>query len=127
MLCNHVLRYRQLLLLLGFVLFVYVANRFYSISSPKTASSPQPVDQTSKGRKITQKFVEINDRQPSYKLYIYEGYETTLNRNRAQVKVLDDIKLHDTCQKNPKTIVVDIGASLGNSDSFSKNHKIVFY
>jgi hypothetical protein len=115
MLYNHLYRFRVLLIILGLAMLLIMVKRFYSDLPTDVSENDdiQPSNTATKESKITQKIVEINDRQPSYKLYVYEGYQVAVDRNRAQAKILDNIKLHDTCQQNPKTLVVDVGASLG--------------
>ncbi|CAF3633446.1 unnamed protein product, partial [Rotaria sp. Silwood2] len=63
---------------------------------------------------IKLKIYEINDRQPTYKLVTYEGYEFPLKRNRAQTILINQLNLYEKCQKYPNTTIFDIGASLGN-------------
>lgn len=59
------------------------------------------------------KILEINDRQPTYKLATYEGYQFPLERNLAQTELFQYLKLQQICQNNSNTTVIDIGASLG--------------
>jgi len=59
------------------------------------------------------KIIEINDRQPTYKLATYEGYQFPLERNLAQTELFQYLKLQQICQNNSNTTVIDIGASLG--------------
>jgi hypothetical protein len=116
MLYNQFFRSRRLLILFSLTILLIIIKNFYSILSINISknSNKHFFDQPSiKEIKINNKIIEINDRQPSFQLYIYDGYEVALNRNRAQAKLLDNLKLHDKCQQNPKTIVVDVGASLG--------------
>ncbi len=108
MLYNQFFRSRYLSLLFSLLILLIILNNLYS-NSPKNVSK----NVVNHARKINQKIVEINDRQPSFKMHIYEGYEIASDRNRAQAKLLNSIKLYDKCQQNPKLIVVDIGASLG--------------
>lgn len=118
MLYNHIFRSRRLLILFVLLIVLIIVKKFYSRSLSNNVQTVLNTrsfnhDRAIKERKINKKIVEINDRQPSFKLYIYDGYEINLDRNRAQAKLLDNIKLHDKCQQEPKTIIVDIGASLG--------------
>ncbi len=116
MLYNQFFRSRRLLLLFSLAILLIIVKHFYSspsINISENSDVQHSFDRTIKEEKINKKIVEINDRQPAFKLYIYDGYEIAPDRNRAQVKLLDNLNLHDKCQQNPKTIVVDIGASLG--------------
>ncbi|CAF3480501.1 unnamed protein product [Rotaria socialis] len=113
MLYNQLFRSRQIFLIIGLTTLLIVVNHLYFSTESTDTVRLGSFDRTVKESGIKQKLVEIKDRQPSYKLYIYEGYEVALDRNRAQTKLLDNLKLHDKCQQNPKTIVLDIGASLG--------------
>ena len=115
MLYNQFFRSRRLLLFLGLAALFLILNRFLASSSKNVSRNiyARSLNRPARERKITRKLIEINDRQPSYKLYIYDGYEIPSDRNRAQAKLLDNIKLHDKCQQNPKSLVVDVGASLG--------------
>ena len=105
---NQLLRSRRMLFIIAAISAVLAVQQFYPQRSGK-ASTRSP----SLSRSFSEKLVEINDRQPSFRLYVYEGYETNAPRFRAQAKLLDDVKLHDRCQQNPRLIVVDIGASVG--------------
>ncbi len=111
MVYNQLFRSRRLLLIFSLAVLLIIIKNFYS--NPSIASNDRSFNRAIKERKINRKIVEINDRQPSFKLYVYEGYEIDSDRNRAQAKLLDNLKFHDKCQQNPKKIVVDIGASLG--------------
>jgi len=64
------------------------------------------------------KVLEINDREPTYKLATYEGYQFPVDRNRAQTELFNSLKLQQICKLNPNTTVIDVGASLGISFSF---------
>lgn len=118
MVYNQALRSRRVLIIIAIVTALISFNGFLSKSSSSTGgNSPkrsgfQPAAMSN--RKVKEKIMDINDRQPSYKLYIYEGYDVTNSRYRAQAKLVDRLKLHDKCQQNPGTIVVDVGASLGS-------------
>lgn len=61
------------------------------------------------------KTLEINDREPTYKLVAYEGYQFPLERNRALTKLLNQLKLYQTCKNHPNTTVLDVGSALGKS------------
>ena len=111
MLYNQFFRSRRLSLIFALVILVLILNRWRLNSTNN--NSARAVNRLVESLKINKKIVEIVDRQPTFKLYVYEGYEPVVDRNRAQAKLLDNIKLHDKCQQNPKLIVVDIGASLG--------------
>lgn len=115
MLYNLLFRPRRILFFIGLTTLFMAFNYFYSNSSitSKNKIHSRSFDRVINERKINYKVVEINDRQPSYKLYVYERYDIDVDRKRAQAKLLDNIKLHDKCQQNPKTIVLDVGASLG--------------
>lgn len=111
MLYNQFFRCRRLILLISILISLILFNRilFNSNETPRRNS----FDHSARNRHFQRKLVEINDRQPAFKMYIYEGYEINNDRLRAQAKLLDNIKLHDKCQQNPKYLVVDVGASLG--------------
>ncbi|CAF1003736.1 unnamed protein product [Rotaria sordida] len=116
MLYIQLVRPRRILFVLGCITLLVAANYFYANSLTNLTESvkSRSHEQNVKQRHIIRKIVEIKDRQPSYKLYIYEGYEADVDRKRAQAKLLDNIKLYDKCQQNPKTLVIDVGASLGH-------------
>lgn len=59
------------------------------------------------------KILLINDREPSYKLVTYEGYQFPLERNRAQTELLSSLKLKEKCSNETNTTILDVGASLG--------------
>ena len=117
MLYNQCIRSRRLPIILGVLLLLFTLNHFY-LNPPNNASKnvnyvARSFDRPTSATKFAEKIVEINDRQPSFKMYIYDGYEISSDRNHAQAKLLDSIKLYDKCQQNPKFLVVDVGASLG--------------
>jgi len=55
--------------------------------------------------------VNMNDRIPSYKLATRNGSKPYTNG--ARTTLLDILHLHDKCQQNSSTTVVDVGANLG--------------
>jgi hypothetical protein len=57
--------------------------------------------------------IDMNDRIPSYKLATKFGDKPYADGDRAQAKVLDELHLYGVCQRDPSTIVVDVGAFLG--------------
>lgn len=59
------------------------------------------------------KIILVNDREPSYKLATYEGYQFPLERNRAQSELLTYLKLREKCSNQTNTTILDVGASLG--------------
>ena len=59
------------------------------------------------------KIILINDREPTYKLATYEGYQFPLERNRAQTELLSHLKLKEKCLNETNTTILDVGASLG--------------
>ncbi len=113
MLYNRFFRFRRLSIILSFLIFFFITKHFYSNPRKNVNHLVRSFDRPIQARQFKQKLVEINDRQPSFKMYIYEGYNISSDRNHAQMKLLDNIKLHDKCQQNSKLIVIDIGASLG--------------
>ena len=113
MLYNQIFRSRRLLFLISLVISFVLLNRLFSHHKDTRSSNEIQKRAFDRLRNFQKKLVEIKDRQPSFQMYIYEGYEINNDRNRAQAKLLDNIKLHDKCQQNPKYLVVDIGASLG--------------
>ena len=112
MLYNQILRSRRTWLIIGLSVALLVIHRFFLQGSESTASGTRSPSAPVL-RSLKEKIVEINDRQPSFRLYAYEGYESNAPRHRAQAKLLDDVKLYDRCQQNPRLLVVDIGASVG--------------
>lgn len=59
-------------------------------------------------------FVEMNDRQPIFRLATLNGRKPWADGDRAQGTVIDSIRLNEKCQRDPSLIVVDIGAFLGD-------------
>ena len=57
--------------------------------------------------------VQMDDRVPSYKLATESGDKPYADGDRAQAQVLEELHLYETCQRDPSTIVVDVGAFLG--------------
>ncbi|CAF4729965.1 unnamed protein product [Rotaria sp. Silwood1] len=116
MLYIQLFRPRRILYVFCLIIFLIAVNHFYANSLTNLSENVESHSyvRNAKARQIIEKVVEIKDRQPFYKLFIYEGYEVDLDRKRAQAKLLDNIKLYDKCQRNSKTIIVDVGASLGH-------------
>src|SRR4051812_38555561 len=90
---------RYSLFILTLILFILTIIHYYS--------------KLNLSKKFLVKIIEINDREPSYKLATYEGYQFPLERNRAQTELFKDLKLKEICQSNPNITIIDIGASLG--------------
>ncbi|UJR32300.1 hypothetical protein I4U23_019764 [Adineta vaga] len=58
-------------------------------------------------------FVDMNERKPSFKLAMRSDDRPFLSVDRAQSKLLERLRLYETCQRDSSTIVVDVGAYLG--------------
>ncbi|CAF0759726.1 unnamed protein product [Adineta ricciae] len=56
----------------------------------------------------------MDDRVPSYKLATESGDKPYADGDRAQAQALEELHLYETCQRDPSTIVVDVGAFLGD-------------
>lgn len=59
--------------------------------------------------------VLMDDRVPSYKLATMSHNKPYADGDHAQAKVLEELRLYETCQKDPSTLVVDVGAFLGRT------------
>ncbi|UJR32302.1 hypothetical protein I4U23_019766 [Adineta vaga] len=57
--------------------------------------------------------IEMSDRVPSFELATKKGDRPSSESDRAYGKLLDELHLQDVCQQDPTTIVVDVGAGLG--------------
>ena len=94
----------SLSIMIGFIYFYYAR---YSLSQPESLFEST----LSSSR---HKVVEMNDRQPSFKLATQDGNKPYADGDRAQAKVVDSLKLKDKCRRDPSLVVVDVGAFLGN-------------
>lgn len=95
---------RLFLFLIAFIPLILSISHYYS---------KYELIKHKKENNFLMKIIEINDREPTYKLATYEGYEFPLERNRAQTELFNYLKLKQICQTNPNTTLIDVGASLG--------------
>ncbi|CAF3556804.1 unnamed protein product [Rotaria sp. Silwood1] len=109
MISRRLFQSRYFLILFALIPLLLSIIHYYKKSNVLNNISPYDTQE-----KILIKIFEINDRQPTYKLVTYQGYEFPLKRNRAQTVLINQIKLYQKCQQYPNTTVFDIGASLGN-------------
>ncbi|UJR32301.1 hypothetical protein I4U23_019765 [Adineta vaga] len=79
-------------------------------STTTTTTTSLPLN-TPKSSEIV---IEMDNRIPTYKLATQSGNKPYADGDRAQAKVLEEIHLYETCQRDPSTIVVDVGAFLGD-------------
>lgn len=63
---------------------------------------------------IEYQIVEMNTRQPSFKLATSDGKKPYADGDRAQETVVNSLQLPDKCRRDPSLIVVDVGAFLGS-------------
>jgi FkbM family methyltransferase len=82
-----------------------------TISLITTATDPPPV------------VIDMNDRTPSYRLATKFGEKPYDDIDRAQAKLLDELHLYEVCQRDPSTIVVDVGAGLGRIKKYISDDK----
>ncbi|CAF3504423.1 unnamed protein product [Rotaria sp. Silwood1] len=108
MISRRLFQSRYFLILFALIPLLLSIIHYYKKSNALNNISPYDTQE-----KILIKIFEINDRQPTYKLVTYQGYEFPLKRNRAQTVLINQIKLYQKCQQYPNTTVFDIGASLG--------------
>ena len=57
--------------------------------------------------------VDIDERSPSYRLATKSGDKPIGISDQGQARLLDELHLREVCQREPSTIVVDVGAGLG--------------
>lgn len=117
MLWLQIWRSPRILLTLAFTFFFISIRTFYFnipiADSTSGRSARVSIPLAILNRKVVPQLFEIKDRQPHYSFYAYPGYEINTSRRRAVAKLIDNLKLHDRCQQNPQTLVVDVGASVG--------------
>lgn len=115
MFLNHLRRSSRLFLFVAVLVCLYLVKSRHSDSTKKPESTLTDVASNKIVKKLNfvEKIFERNDRSPTYRFYAYEGYEFDVNRARAEAKLIDNLKVCDRCQQNPKTLVVDVGASFG--------------
>ena len=92
-------------LIIGLVYYYYDHRSLADATSPPPLSTLPPTQY---------KVVEMNDRQPSFKLATLDGNKPYADGDRAQAKVVDSLQLKDKCRRDPSLVVVDVGAFLGN-------------
>ena len=64
---------------------------------------------------LVYKVIEMNDRQPVYKLVTLDGGKPYADGDRAQGTVVEYLQLVQKCREDPSLIVVDIGAYIGEN------------
>jgi hypothetical protein len=89
------------------------ANLTNSILFPSTSTTISTTTLITDRRNPPDIVVAMDDRVPSYKLIIRSEDKLYAEGNRAQAKVLEELRLYEICQRDPSTIVVDVGAFLG--------------
>ncbi|CAF0746885.1 unnamed protein product [Adineta steineri] len=57
--------------------------------------------------------VDVEDRKPAFKLVVKDTYTPNVEGTQAQDRVLQQLQLYETCQRDASTIVVDVGSYLG--------------
>ena len=73
------------------------------------------------------KVVELNDRVPSIKLATDDGNKPYADGDRAQIAIIDSLKLVNKCKQDPSLIVVDIGGFLGNYNDEKFRRNLLFF
>ena len=68
-----------------------------------------------KSSTLIYKVIEVNDRQPVYRLATLNGQKPEVNGDRAQATVVKHLKLVEKCRRDPSLIVVDVGAYVGKT------------
>ncbi|CAF0759744.1 unnamed protein product [Adineta ricciae] len=56
---------------------------------------------------------DMDNREPAFKLVTRTGDKPPIDSDRAYGKILDELHLQETCQQDPSTVVIDVGAGLG--------------
>lgn len=90
------------------IFFRMLFNKYFS-------SYDEVSDETESTTLAPEVVIEMNDRAPIYKLVVRADDRTYVDPYRAQAKLLENIKLYDTCQHDPTTLVVHIGPYLGRN------------
>ena len=83
-------------------------------SSDSTTSTILPTLPPSK-----YKLVEMNDTLPFFKLATIEGHKPHADGDRAQQRIMKNLRLQDKCRRDPSILVADVGAFLGKYDTSS--------
>ena len=56
---------------------------------------------------------DMDNREPAFKLVTRTDDKPPTDSDRAYGKILDELHLKETCQQDPSTVVIDVGAGLG--------------
>ncbi|CAF0924744.1 unnamed protein product [Adineta steineri] len=83
-------------------------NKFYSNSKEQdNSTNPDHI------------IILMNDRAPAYNLAVPPDERPFADPDRAQARLLEQLHFFDTCRRDPSTIVVHIGAYLGDFGLYS--------
>lgn len=63
--------------------------------------------------KTSETVFDIDHRVPMFKLVSKTEEKPSIESDRAYGKILDELHLQETCQQDPSTVVIDVGAGLG--------------
>lgn len=105
------LRFIVLLLIISLVAIFYINSTMSSLSLPP----PRIVQTIMKSPTLIYQVIEMDDRQPVYKLATLNGQRPYADGDRAQGTVVQQLQLVDKCREDPSLIVVDVGAYIGNN------------
>ncbi|CAF1401864.1 unnamed protein product [Adineta steineri] len=72
------------------------------------------VTKSPKSGNLTEVVIEMNDRVPTFKLATKSGEKPASESDQGLNQLYEELHLQETCQRDSSTIVVDVGASLGN-------------
>lgn len=60
--------------------------------------------------------IDVISRSPNFKLAVKSGQRPPTEDDQGYNRLLDEFRLQETCQQDPSTIVVDVGAGIGRRE-----------
>jgi hypothetical protein len=93
--------------------FVNSINSFVHHSESTTLSTIPTISLITTTTTAGPVVIEMKDRKPSYRLATKFGDIPYGASDQGQAKLLEELHLYEVCQRDPSTIVVDVGAGLG--------------
>ncbi|UJR32299.1 hypothetical protein I4U23_019763 [Adineta vaga] len=85
-----------------------------SINSLFSQAESHTTSTTTSTTSASELVIDVYDRTPPYRVATKNGETPYPEGYRVQAKLLDELRLYEICQRDPSTIVVDVGAYLGD-------------
>jgi FkbM family methyltransferase len=107
--------------------FVNSINSFVHHSESTTLSTIPTISLITTTTTAGPVVIEMKDRKPSYRLATKFGDMPYGASDHGQVKLLEELHLYEVCQRDPSTIVVDVGAGIGSMNKYISIDKKHFF